>query len=187
MSKPTLYAQFKSKDNLIAATLQDRRVQRQRSLNEYLEAAPPDSDSRVLAVFDWFAYGHAAPGVRGCPFTNAAVELPGPSHPARQVIGEYKKWRRQKLQDLAAADGLANPDWWGSTLALLVDGTNAQVVVAGDTNAIKDAKSAAATLIATGSTEPPHGIQPSRTHRNRSVHSLHEAGAGAVRFNVARG
>jgi hypothetical protein len=52
------------------------------------------------------------------------------------------------LTDLAEEDGLPDPPWWGSTLALLIDGANARVVTTGDTTAIQDARRTAAALIA---------------------------------------
>jgi AcrR family transcriptional regulator len=154
VSKPTLYAQFGSKAALVAAVLDHRREERQRAIDEYLAAVATSDESRVLRLFDWFAVGHARPGFRGCPFTNAAVEIPDPGHPARAVIGAYKTWIGRTLAGLAAEDGLPDPDWWGSALALLIDGANARVVVTGDTSAILDARSVAATLIAAARATP---------------------------------
>lgn len=154
VSKPTLYAQFGSKAGLVAAVLQRRREDRQRDIAAYLTRAQGTEHDWVLSLFDWFAVGHAKPGFRGCPFTNAAAELSDPAHPARAVIAEYKAWIRRTLADLAAADGLPDPEWWGSTLSLLIDGANARVVTTGDTAAILDAKSAAAAMIAAASAMP---------------------------------
>lgn len=156
ISKPTLYAQFGSKAGLIAAVLDRRRARRERAITEYLDAADANGGSRVLALFDWFASRHAEPRFRGCPFTNAAVELPDPDHPARQVISAYKAWLRQTLADLAEADDLPDPQWWGSALTLLIDGANARVVVAGDTTAIIDARSVAARLISAARNDATH-------------------------------
>jgi AcrR family transcriptional regulator len=154
VSKPTLYAQFGSKAGLVAAVLDRRREDRQRAIAAHLTEAQGLEGSWVLALFDWFAVGHARPGFRGCPFTNAAAELPDPEHPARAVIAAYKAWIRRTLADLAAADGLPDPEWWGSTLALLIDGANARVVTTGDTRAILDAKAAAAAMIAAAPAMP---------------------------------
>ncbi|SCL41057.1 DNA-binding transcriptional regulator, AcrR family [Micromonospora pallida] len=148
VSKPTLYAQFGSKAGLIAAVLDRRREDRERTIREHLDQLPEDSGSRVLALFDWFAIGHAKPGFRGCPFTNAAAELPDPEHPARAVIAAYKIWMRETLADLAASDGLPDPQWWGSTLMLLIDGANARVITTGDTTAIVDARKSAEAMVA---------------------------------------
>ena len=148
VSKPTLYAQFGSKEGLVAAVLDRRRETRQEQLTAMLDAMPTTGEDRLLAVFDWLAEGHGSSGFRGCPFTNAAVELPDPAHPARAVISAYKNWLRDTLARLAAEAGLSEPDELGSDLLLLIDGANARVVVADDRTAMRRARSAAARLIA---------------------------------------
>lgn len=147
VSKPTLYAQFGTKAGLVAAVLQRRSDTRKRDITEYLDNLPPDTDSRVLALFDRFIKGHAKPGFRGCPFTNAAAELPDPDHPARAVISEYKTWIRETLIELAAQDGLANPAECGSFFSLLIDGANVRVITTGEITGIVEAKQAATEII----------------------------------------
>ncbi|WP_096459653.1 TetR/AcrR family transcriptional regulator [Corynebacterium suranareeae] len=147
VSKPTLYAQFGTKAGLVAAVLQRRSDTRKREITEYLNNVPADTDSRVLALFDRFIAGHAKPGFRGCPFTNAAAELPDPEHPARVVIADYKTWIRQKLIELAAQDGLESPTECGSFFSLLIDGANVRVITTGEITGIVDAKQAASELI----------------------------------------
>ncbi|MDN3354377.1 TetR/AcrR family transcriptional regulator [Actinomadura sp. DC4] len=58
VSKPTLYARFGSKENLIAAVLDQRRRQRQAALTEFLAGCEVQGAGRILAVFDWLARGH---------------------------------------------------------------------------------------------------------------------------------
>ncbi|MEV6591911.1 TetR/AcrR family transcriptional regulator [Streptomyces acidicola] len=152
VSKPTLYAQFGSKDGLIAAVLDRRRWTRQEALTDFLAGVSSGPEEKLLAVFDWLALGHAKPGFRGCPFTNAAVELPDAGHPGRAVILAYKNWLRTTLADLAAEAGLADPEELGSDLLLLIDGANARVVHSGDRDAMRRAGSAAARLVAAART-----------------------------------
>lgn len=147
VSKPTLYSQFGSKENLVAAVLDRRRVQRQQALTEFLDRADTTGTQRLLGVFDWLAAGHRRDGFRGCPFTNAAVELPSPDHPARKVISVYKDWLRHILADLAEQAGVDHPQEVGNALLLLIDGANARVVVTGDRTAMNQAKKAAARLV----------------------------------------
>ncbi|WUI02600.1 TetR/AcrR family transcriptional regulator [Spirillospora sp. NBC_00431] len=148
VSKPTLYAQFGSKEKLVAAVLDRRRAARQAAMRDFLDekrAAPPAE--RLLAVFDWLAQGHGREGFRGCPFTNAAVELPDPGHPARAVISAYKGALRDTLTGLAREAGLAEPEELGYALLMLIDGANARVVVDDDRTAMLRAKAAAARMI----------------------------------------
>ncbi|WP_345359505.1 helix-turn-helix domain-containing protein [Actinoallomurus liliacearum] len=162
VSKPTLYAQFGSKENLVAAVLDQRRRQRQEALASFLAESDAQGAERILAVFDWLARGHGREGFRGCPFTNAAVELPDPGHPARAVIAGYKDWLRDTLTALARQAGLREPEELGFALLMLIDGANARVVVADDRTAMRRARSAAARLV--GQTEEPD-IDPATTRR----------------------
>jgi Tetracyclin repressor-like, C-terminal domain len=59
---------------------------------------------------------------RGCPYANAAVELPEKTHPARRVIEEYKTAQRQRLGQLCAAAKLAEPEMLADELFLLLEG-----------------------------------------------------------------
>ncbi|MEU6611822.1 TetR/AcrR family transcriptional regulator [Streptomyces shenzhenensis] len=147
VSKPTLYAQFGSKEELVAAVLDRRRRARQQALSRFLAESAETGEQRLLAVFDWLAEGHGRSGFRGCPFTNAAVELPDAEHPARAVISDYKNWLRDTLAWLAADAGLTDPEGLGFDLLLLIDGANARVVVADDRTAIRRARGAAARLV----------------------------------------
>ena len=147
VSKPTLYSQFGSKENLVAAVLDQRRVRRQQAMAAYLGQVGGTGAARLLAVFDWLASGHSRDGFRGCPFTNAAVELPDPAHPARAVISAYKNWLRDTLTELADDAGLDRPRDLGDALLLLIDGANVRVVVTGDTTAMRRARAVAAQII----------------------------------------
>src|SRR5580704_3091977 len=147
VSKPTVYVQFGSKDELVAAVLRRRYVQRREDLRQFLSEQTGPPAERLLTVFDWLAPTHAKKGFRGCPFTNAAVELPDAGHPARVVISEYKGWLRGKFTELARRAGRADADELGLALLMLVDGANARMVVDGDRTAIHEARKIAARLL----------------------------------------
>lgn len=131
VSKPTLYAQFGSKDGLVAAVLAGRHTVRVASLRAWVDAASPDPRARLLAVFDWLGEFYLCDGARGCAFLNAAAEAPDADDPARQAAREHKQWTRQYLADLAAEAGLACASRLGSQLQLLIDGASARMVVDG--------------------------------------------------------
>lgn len=147
VSKPTVYVQFGSKRELVAAVLQRRYEQRREALRQFLSDQSGSRAEQLLAVFDWLARTHSKKGFRGCPFTNAAVELPEPDHPARVVISEYKRWLRGTFTELARQAGRADADELGLALLMLVDGANARMVVDGDRTAIHAAKKIAAQLL----------------------------------------
>lgn len=142
VSKPTLYAHFGSKAELIAAVLERRHAARIAEL-EGLEGGP-------LAVFAWLEDFYARDGSRGCAFVNAAAEL-AHGGPGREAAAREKAWLRGELARRARAEGLRDPDALGSRLALLIDGVAARVVVDGPQaarQAVADATEAARMLVA---------------------------------------
>ena len=142
VSKPTLYAHFGSKAELVAAVLERRHAARAGEL-EALEGGP-------LAVFGWLADFYARDGARGCAFVNAAAEL-AHGGPGRDAAAREKAWLRGELAGRARAEGLADPDRLASRLGLLIDGVAARVVVDGHgaaDRAVEDATDAARTLVA---------------------------------------
>jgi AcrR family transcriptional regulator len=155
VSKPTLYAQFGSKSELVAAVLERRHVRRVASLQAALAARAEDPRGRLLAVFDWLADWYVTEGSRGCAFLNAAAELPDPADPGREVARRQKRWTRDYLAGLARQAGLADPERLGSQLLLLMDGASSRIAVEGAPGAVEevarqaagDAKAAAALLL----------------------------------------
>jgi AcrR family transcriptional regulator len=143
VSKPTLYAHFGSKAELIAAVLERRHAARAAEL-EALDGGP-------LAIFGWLADFYAREGVRGCAFVNAAAEL-AQGGPGRAAAAREKAWLRAELARRARAEGLRDPDGLASRLGLLIDGVAARVVVDGHpaaARAVEDATDAARALVAT--------------------------------------
>ena len=140
VSKPTLYAHFGSKAELVAAVLERRHAARAAEL-EALDGGP-------LAVFGWLADFYARDGARGCAFVNAAAEL-AHGGPGRVAAAREKAWLRAELARRARAEGLDDPDGLASRLCLLIDGVAARVVVDGHeaaAGAVAEATSAARTL-----------------------------------------
>lgn len=147
VSKPTLYAQFGSKQDLVAAVLARRHIHQRAELEGRLAALPESASRKLTAVFEWLAGWHADQGRRGCGFLNAAAETPDPDAPVRPVIAAHKQWLRDLLTDLAAQAGLREPEEVGFALLLLIDGANARMLVDGDSSAAQRAGRAAQSII----------------------------------------
>ncbi|HET7305017.1 MAG TPA: TetR/AcrR family transcriptional regulator [Segeticoccus sp.] len=147
VSKPTLYVQFGSKRDLVAAVLTRRHEVQRASLEAYLAAVAGDPVERLLAVFDWLADWHAEHGWRGCAFLNVAAEIPDPTHPSRAVITDHKHWLRDMFTELARQAGQSDPEEVGYAVLLLVDGANARLLVDHDQCAAERAKRAAARML----------------------------------------
>lgn len=147
VSKPTLYSHFRSKDDLVAAVLEQRLQHQVDTLDPWVRSRAATPRDRLLAVFDWLAEWHAESASRGCAFVNAAVEVADAAHPAREVARRQKRWWRGYLAGLAAEAGVAEPERAGSDLLLLIDGASARMAVDGDLGAAGDARRVAAALL----------------------------------------
>ncbi|MDQ0770931.1 AcrR family transcriptional regulator [Pseudarthrobacter defluvii] len=104
VAKKSLYNNFSSKAELVAAYLEARHEEWLGLYRRRLEKAATPRE-RVLAVFDAyldhanFAYQH---GFRGCGLLNAAAELPA-GDPGREAVRRHKEEVQQLLATHVAA------------------------------------------------------------------------------------
>jgi AcrR family transcriptional regulator len=120
VAKGSLYYIFGGKDELVAAYLRGRHeAWRQRV--EAAQAGADDPDEKILAVFDAIADYVSLPEFRGCPFDNAAAEVPG-GECQKQANKEYRDWLRRFFLQLAEATGVADPQALADALIVLYNG-----------------------------------------------------------------
>ena len=123
VARMSLYNNFASKDDLVAAYLDRRHGEWLELLARRLEDAG-DARARVLAVFDAYL-DHAAfaydKGFRGCGLLNGAAEFPV-GHPGRESVRVHKAEVEQILVDLVAEAGVPDAPGVGEHLYLLVEG-----------------------------------------------------------------
>jgi AcrR family transcriptional regulator len=120
-NKMTLYRHFDSKDGLIIECLRSFASEIRKSFAEIEAAHPGDAAAQLQ---DWIAMAtrNLATDCRGCPMTNAAVELADATHPAHQVIEEFKAEHRAWLRKICAEAGFSDPDMLANTLITLLEG-----------------------------------------------------------------
>lgn len=140
VTKPSLYRAFPSKDDLAAAYLSDYDREFWPRFEKPDGKSHPDARAQVLAYIRELAKRAAREGYRGCGLSNAAVEYPGHTHPARLVAETHKKALRQRLRELAAEMGARDPRALGDGLMLLIEG----IYVTGQLSAGGPAQSALA-------------------------------------------
>lgn len=148
VTKPTLYAHFGSKADLVAAVLQRRFDDRRAELEAWLEPVP--TAGHPLAVLDWLQHFYDDRGDRGCGFLNSAAELTLRDSAARAVVAAEKAWLREVLVRGCVAHGSRQPELVGSQLLLLVDGVAGRAVVGGQAaarSAAAEARQAADVLL----------------------------------------
>lgn len=130
-TKPSLYRNFPSKDDLVVAYLKFRDEQYWRWWDDTVARHPGQPRQQIIALLKSLAGRSTRPGYRGCPFTNAAIEFPEPAHPGRAVAAANKAELRRRLRGLAAATGAREPDRLGDQLFLLMEGAYASGQIMG--------------------------------------------------------
>jgi AcrR family transcriptional regulator len=149
VAKMSLYRHFASKDDLVAACIGERIAGFWRWFDRAIAGARPAGDARaeILAVFAALAARASAPGFRGCPMTNAAIEFPEQDHPGRRLSAGHKRDLRARLLDLARRAGAADPAALADGLTLLFEGAYASSQTFGEGGPARSAAGAAAALL----------------------------------------
>lgn len=148
VAKMTLYKQFGSKEELIAAVLERLAGTITTALSARLAAAPCGSRNRILAVFDWLEDWVRSPEFHGCLFIKAASEYPEPGDRPRQEAEAFKAGCRELLEGLCRELGVADPLGLARQLHLLLEGALVICFLERDPQAARDAQAAAAVLLA---------------------------------------
>lgn len=151
VAKKSLYNNFRSKADLVAAYLEARHEEWLDLYRARLDAAA-DPAEQVLAVFDAyrdhanFAYQD---GFRGCGLLNAAAELPA-GDPGRQAVRQHKEdvedLLRGPLQTLLPGEP-GRAAQLARHLAFLLEGAMARAGLQGDDGPLLEARQLAAGLL----------------------------------------
>jgi len=142
VAKMSLYHHFRSKQELVAAFLEQReRLWTVEWLKSEVCRRARSPGKRLLAAFDLFSDWFRSDGFDGCPFMKVLLEYP-PGHPSRRAAAQHIANIREFLKELAAEAGIRNPGLFASTWQILMKGA---VVSAceGNLNAAREAKVAA--------------------------------------------
>jgi AcrR family transcriptional regulator len=147
ISKRTLYERFGSKEGLIVAAYESLDLPVYRMFTEKIEAELDDPRAQLEAFFAQLEPIVRSPEFRGCPFTNAASELPDPAHPAHAVVRRHKERIRKWLRSRARAAGAADPERLSRQLMLVFAGVQSQALVERSARPARDARALAGELI----------------------------------------
>lgn len=148
VAKMTLYAHFRSKDDLILAVLKHRDEAVAAFFQEAVARHREKPQDPVRAFFAALAEYVELPTFRGCAFQNAAVELADPEHPGAKYARDYKRRFRDLLADLVEESVGAAGRAVAPAIALLVEGALIACAVQGNPDAVAVARDAALTLLA---------------------------------------
>ncbi len=146
ISKSTLYAHFRSKDDLVAAYLRATDDSWMRQLQDAAAAAGDDPAAQLVGLFDALFDAFDRHGFFGCPFISSAVES-GIDSQARAITREHVQRRHAWLAGLCAAAGAPDPDRLASHVGFLIDGALAGGRLQQDRSVVDAAKRAAADVV----------------------------------------
>lgn len=131
VTKPSLYRSFPSKDELAADYLRGYEIEFWRRFDAAVAAHPGDPRTQIMTYLTGLAERATMAGYRGCGLTNAAIEYPDRSHPARAVSDPHKRELRRRLKAMATEMGAAMPGILADGLLLLIEGTFASSQIFG--------------------------------------------------------
>ncbi|MFJ6185129.1 TetR/AcrR family transcriptional regulator [Streptomyces sp. NPDC092295] len=157
VSKRTLYAHFRTKNDLVIAHLQSL-VTSGATLESVLTREDIPPRERILKLFDPSPASAPSPTadadaeadtgpVRGCPFIDAAVEFPDPDSAVHSYAREQKLRMVELIAALLAELGCREPVALAEQLAILADGAASRAMVLCDADYGRHARAAAEVLL----------------------------------------
>jgi AcrR family transcriptional regulator len=126
-NKMTLYRHFASKDELVAAYLQELASEGEEIWEAARTAHPGDPHAQLRYLMRRVSQFAAESTGRGCALANAAVELAERKHPARKVVEAHKRRQCERLIALCREAGYAKPEQVADELFLLVEGARSSL------------------------------------------------------------
>ncbi|GGV72707.1 TetR/AcrR family transcriptional regulator [Streptomyces massasporeus] len=131
VSKRSMYQLFESKDELLAASLEQRT-------SAYVATLLPAADDRrsprerIMHVFEQVERQAGAPEFRGCQYLAVQIELKDQNHPASRVAHQVKANLTAFFRAEAEQGGASDPDLLARQLSLVFDGASARAGIGAD-------------------------------------------------------
>ena len=138
-NKMTLYRHFKSKDDLVVEYARQLAAEGDAVWSRLAETFPDSPQKRLDAWVDHVEEILTSRFERGCALANAAVELQA-THPARSVIEDYKRRKRENLVKLFHDADYREPDMLADEVFLLFEGARISIQCGGRGPALRAVK-----------------------------------------------
>jgi AcrR family transcriptional regulator len=147
VAKMTLYAHFRSKDDLILAVLRHREEQFMAWFAEAMGRHAKAGEGGLAALFDALKEWFETPTFRGCAFINASVELADAGHPGSVFARQHKVRFHAFLSKLIAESLGEAAAKLAPAVALLIEGAIVAAVIEGSPRTADVARDAALRLL----------------------------------------
>ncbi|GAA5168863.1 TetR/AcrR family transcriptional regulator [Pseudonocardia eucalypti] len=131
VSKRSMYQLFESKDELLAASLEQ-------GIAAFVATLLPAADDgrspreRILHVFEQVEAQAGAPEFRGCRYLAVQIELKDQSHPASRVAHRVKGNLTSFFRAEAERGGASDPVLLARQLSVVFDGASARAGIGAD-------------------------------------------------------
>jgi AcrR family transcriptional regulator len=122
VGKATLYRHFPTKDDLIAAYLEQEDHLWWQWFEEVITPYVGNPKAQLLAFFEACTLRLTEPGFRGCAFLNALAELSESDHPAHRCAVGHEQALRERFFSLCQQMGARNPEQLANQLLLISNG-----------------------------------------------------------------
>jgi AcrR family transcriptional regulator len=156
IAKATFYNHFRSKDELVEATIQLRdQWESEAFLRALKDKAGYDPRRLLLACFDvleeWFTH----PDYRGCLFLMAMTEYPLPHHPVHAAGARHYLVTAHEIEQMAIAAGVREPADLARAWTVLIIGAVSAHLVDRDSGSARTARELAERLLPAYLDDPP--------------------------------
>ncbi len=133
-TKMTVYAHFKTKDNLIVEVLRETSAQSRSAMQRELAKRGATPRERILATFDVLGEEFARADFRGSLFTNATSEFTGLDEPILAAVANHNALVQADLATLCQEAGAAHPVELADQLFFLMEGAAVMAQIRRATN-----------------------------------------------------
>jgi AcrR family transcriptional regulator len=125
VAKMSLYRCFRSKDELIAACLEERDKSYWQWFDAVVAEHPGNPREQLRSVIRGIAKRTSKPGYRGCFFLNTATDYVDPWHPGRKRAVRHKQTLASRLRKICRQLQGPDPLALSRQLVLLINGAQA--------------------------------------------------------------
>ncbi len=157
VSKTSMYKHFRTKEDLILASLRLRDELFRNWLTRRMEELAETPRGQLLALFDALGEWFEQEDFSSCMFIKASGEYPDAQHPIHANAAEHKRLIRHYLVELAEKAGARDPAQLASGLLLLKEGAIVSAHIQGPAGVAADAKIAAQLIMADAFSEDAKG------------------------------
>ncbi|WP_100260596.1 TetR/AcrR family transcriptional regulator [Qipengyuania seohaensis] len=122
VSKTAIYKHFRTKEDLILATLRLRDEQFRNWLQRRIEALTEEPRDRLLAIFNALGEWFNEPDFKSCMFVKASSEYLQRDHPIHAISAEHKSLLARYFEELTKQAGAPEPEELAYQLLLIKEG-----------------------------------------------------------------